>query len=95
MYGRYSRSLASYAKQQAAEIRQRKKADKQRSEELTMEKYRGKWATRFLRIASFVWRHTFARIGEDWVFLALLGTIMAVISYAIDFGISTCVAGPF
>ena len=38
----------------------------------------------------FVWKHTFARIGEDWVFLALLGIIMALVSFAMDYTISLC-----
>ena len=95
MYGRYTRSLGDYAKEQAAELRelekQRKKEEKQRSKELRT--YRGKWTSRFLRLVSFIWRHTFAKIGEDWVFLALLGIIMAVISFMMDFGISICNTG--
>ena len=66
MYGRYSRSLGEYARQQAAELRElekkRKKEEKLRSKELHV--YRGKWTSRFLRAVSFVWRHTFAKIGE-------------------------------
>ena len=95
MYGRYTRSLGDFAKEQAAELRelekQRKKEEKQRCKELRT--YRGKWTSRFLRIVSFIWRHTFAKIGEDWVFLALLGIIMAVISFMMDFGISICNTG--
>ena len=41
-------------------------------------------------MVEFVWRHTFARIGEDWVFLALLGIIMALVSFAMDYTISLC-----
>lgn len=37
---------------------------------------------------SWIWKRTFARLGEDWVFLALLGIIMALISYCMDKGIS-------
>ncbi|XP_046448305.1 chloride channel protein 2-like isoform X1 [Daphnia pulex] len=92
MYGRYSRSLGEYARQQAAELREaeknRKKEEKQRSKELRT--YRGKWTSRFLRVISFIWRHTFAKIGEDWVFLALLGIIVAMFSYIMDYGIVMC-----
>ena len=97
MYGRYTRSLGDYAKEQAAELRelekQRKKEEKQRSKELRT--YRGKWTSRFLRLVSFIWRHTFAKIGEDWVFLALLGIITALLSYMMDYGISMCNTGIF
>jgi hypothetical protein len=40
------------------------------------------------QIVTFVWKKTFAKLGEDWVFLAVLGILMAVISFAMDFGIS-------
>jgi chloride channel 2 len=97
MYGRYSRSLGEYARQQAAELREaeknRKKEEKQRSKELRT--YRGKWTSRFLRVISFIWRHTFAKIGEDWVFLALLGIIVAMFSYIMDYGIVMCNNGMF
>jgi hypothetical protein len=29
-------------------------------------------------------------MGEDWVFLALLGIIMALVSFAMDYTISAC-----
>ena len=31
-----------------------------------------------------LWNHTFAKVGEDWVFLALLGIIMAILSFGIN-----------
>ena len=97
MYGLYSKSLADYAREQASELRhiekQRKKEDKMRSHELMHRTYRGKWTTRLFNVTSFVWRNTFARIGEDWVFLALLGITVAVISYAMDYTISMCFSG--
>lgn len=43
----------------------------------------------------YIWRNTFARLGEDWVFLALLGIIMAVLSFIMDRGISMCNNGTF
>ena len=27
---------------------------------------------KLISVVEFLWRHSFARIGEDWVFLALL-----------------------
>ncbi|XP_064547920.1 chloride channel protein 2 isoform X4 [Drosophila montana] len=50
----------------------------------------GRRATRIKRISSWVWKHTLARLGEDWVFLALLGIIMALLSFIMDKGISIC-----
>ena len=39
---------------------------------------------------TFIWKHTFAKIGEDWMFLALLGMIMAVLSFIMDYTIAMC-----
>ncbi|PSN46228.1 Chloride channel protein 2 [Blattella germanica] len=92
MYGRYTKDLGEYAKEEARRLRslerKRKKEDRLRNKEL--QKYRGKCATKLIAAFSFVWRHTFAKLGEDWVFLALLGIIMAFISYFMDHGISMC-----
>ena len=46
------------------------------------------WYHRASQVAGLVWARTLARLGEDWVFLALLGVSMAVISFAMDFTIS-------
>ncbi|XP_070072516.1 chloride channel protein 2 isoform X5 [Drosophila takahashii] len=50
----------------------------------------GKHSTRAKKVSSWIWRHTVARLGEDWVFLALLGIIMALLSFIMDKGISIC-----
>ena len=51
---------------------------------------RGDAYQRVARIVTFIWKHTFARIGEDWVFLGLLGVIMALVSFLMDYTISMC-----
>lgn len=95
MYGRYTKDLGEYAKEEARRIqleeKKRKKEDKLRKKEL--EKYRGACATKVLAILSWLWKHTFAKLGEDWVFLALLGLIMACLSFLMDRGISICNKG--
>lgn len=95
-FGRYSRALAEFAREKAAELRKKEQAKKEekekRSREL-MHTYRGKWTRRMMRVISFVWQSTFAKIGEDWVFLALLGIIMALISYVMDYGAALCGSG--
>ncbi|XP_051864173.1 chloride channel protein 2 isoform X3 [Drosophila albomicans] len=89
MYGRYTKDLGEFAKDEARKLKllekRRKQEDKQRNKELL-----GKRATRIKRISSWVWKHTLARLGEDWVFLALLGIIMALLSFIMDKGISIC-----
>ena len=97
MYGLYSRSLADYAKAQAAELRHMEiKSEAKtltRSKKLRT-KY-DKWFVRLSRLLAFVWSKSFAKVGEDWVFLALLGMIMAIISYTMDSGIYMCNTGTF
>ena len=44
----------------------------------------------FARGVTYVWKHTFAKIGEDWVFLCVLGILMACISMVMDWGIELC-----
>ncbi|EEB12858.1 Chloride channel protein ClC-Ka, putative [Pediculus humanus corporis] len=92
MYGRYTKDLGEYAKEEAKKLKalekKRKKEEKLREKDL--QKYRGEGITKILSVVSFIWRNTFARLGEDWVFLALLGIIMALLSFLMDHGISMC-----
>ena len=64
MYGSYSRSLGDYAKEQAAEIRRLKnKQDSEIQKRKPRSDYDG-WTARLTRACAFVWRKTFAKIGE-------------------------------
>ncbi|XP_046643133.1 chloride channel protein 2-like [Daphnia pulicaria] len=92
MYGQYSRSLGDYAKEQAAQLRQLEKksitgATIRRKE---LQTHYGKWFARFIHLLKFIWSKTFAKIGEDWAFLAILGIIMALLSFTMDLGIYMC-----
>ncbi|XP_029175926.1 chloride channel protein 2 isoform X3 [Nylanderia fulva] len=93
MYGRYTKDLGEYAKEEARRLKYHEKArrkyDKTRAEDLRKSR-RGPLCRKLLALLAFAWKHTGARLGEDWVFLALLGIIMALISYAMDRGISMC-----
>ncbi|XP_060807663.1 chloride channel protein 2 isoform X2 [Amyelois transitella] len=93
MYGRYQRDLSEAAREEARRLRRlrkrRRKDDKLRQKELEAtgkHRPRGK----FFKVLGYVWRHTFARLGEDWIFLALLGIIMACLNFAMDRGIAVC-----
>ncbi|XP_004535620.2 chloride channel protein 2 isoform X6 [Ceratitis capitata] len=89
MYGRYTKDLGEFAKDEARKLKllekRRKQEDRQRNKELL-----GKRSSRMLKVSSWIWKRTFARLGEDWVFLALLGVIMAFVSYVVDKGINVC-----
>ncbi|XP_011175195.1 chloride channel protein 2 isoform X2 [Solenopsis invicta] len=93
MYGRYTKDLGEYAKEEARKLKYHEKArrkyDKTRAEDLRKSR-RGPLCRKLLALLAFTWKHTGARLGEDWIFLALLGIIMALISYAMDRGISMC-----
>ena len=34
-----------------------------------------------------------SRVGEDWIFLILLGLVMALVSWVVDFAIAICLQG--
>lgn len=92
MYGRYTKELGSYAKEEARKLeKKRRKAEEEALEDV--KKYKSKWSRRVAWAVGLVWRQTFARLGEDWVFLALLGLIMAFLSFLMDHGISFCNKG--
>ena len=61
------------------------------SAELRGEKTRGKTYRTTTKVISYVWKHTFAKLGEDWVFLGVLGIVMAIISFIMDYGIGQVV----
>lgn len=95
MYGRYTKDLGEYAKEEARKLKaiekKRKKEDRLRNQDL--QKYRGECMTKLLDGLGFLWKNTFARLGEDWIFLALLGIIMALLSFLMDRGINMCNKG--
>ncbi|XP_042877634.1 chloride channel protein 2-like isoform X3 [Penaeus japonicus] len=90
MYGRYSANLAEYARQEARRLRE----DDHHKDEVLFSKelqpYRGRVARTCISFIRPIWDHTFARLGEDWVFLFILGTVMATISFLIDDIIFIC-----
>ncbi|XP_065560184.1 chloride channel protein 2-like isoform X2 [Artemia franciscana] len=81
--GLHSDSLIAQSKDQKKRFKliekERKKAEKERAKEL--QAYRGKWTSRFDRV--FGW--LLAKIGEDTIFLAFLGIIVAIISFVQDY----------
>ncbi|CAG9772798.1 unnamed protein product [Ceutorhynchus assimilis] len=73
-------------------LREKNLADKRKLREiekarrLEFDIYQGK----FYRICTKLWRNTFGHFGEDWLFLAILGILVAIISYSIDQGAAMC-----
>ncbi|XP_019388355.1 PREDICTED: chloride channel protein 2 isoform X2 [Crocodylus porosus] len=94
MYGRYTQDLGTFAKDEAARIRvqqERWKAfprERLRPPEL-LEYSQGRCAP--CRICTVrCQKFLISKVGEDWIFLILLGLLMALVSWAMDFAIATC-----
>lgn len=49
-----------------------------------MQELDGKHSNTIVRSFQWIWKNSFARLGEDWFYLALLGIIMAILSYVMD-----------
>ncbi|XP_031330673.1 chloride channel protein 2 isoform X3 [Photinus pyralis] len=103
MYGRYSRQLGEFAKLEALKQAEKRRLKEEKARKKELRGYQGNVSSmgrhrlvsrtlsgKLAKTLSFLWRHTFAKLGEDWVFLALLGIIMAVLSYIMDKGIAVC-----
>jgi len=96
MYGQYSRSLAAATKEEAKMLKKKEKRQKKEMKrpfcDLRGNQTHGRCYQSCSKVIKWVWRHTFAKIGEDWVFLAILGITMAIVSFGIDFGIEKCIS---
>ncbi|VTJ64371.1 chloride channel protein 2 [Marmota monax] len=94
MYGRYTQELGAFAKEEAARIRLGgpepwKGPSSPRAPPELLEYGQSRCAR--CRICS-VRCHKFlvSRVGEDWIFLVLLGLLMALVSWAMDYAIAVC-----
>ncbi|XP_029373299.1 chloride channel protein 2 isoform X2 [Echeneis naucrates] len=92
MYGRYTQDLGVYAKEEAARLREsgqrRSVADRSRTLDL-LEYEKGRCAK--CRICTVrCQKFLISRVGEDWIFLILLGLLMALVSWVVDFCIAIC-----
>ncbi|XP_076139097.1 chloride channel protein 2-like isoform X2 [Alosa pseudoharengus] len=93
MYGRYTQDLGLYAREEAARLREeaglrRSLSDRRKSLEL-LEFEKGRCAK--CRICTVrCQKFLISRVGEDWIFLILLGLVMALVSWAMDFCIAIC-----
>ncbi|NXG61327.1 CLCN2 protein, partial [Hemiprocne comata] len=94
MYGRYTQDLGTFAKDEAARLRLQQGHGEggisrlRRPSEL-LEYTQGRCAP--CRVCTWqCQRFLISKVGEDWVFLILLGLVMALVSWAMDFAIATC-----
>ncbi|XP_075274340.1 chloride channel protein 2 isoform X2 [Opisthocomus hoazin] len=94
MYGRYTQDLGTFAKDEAARLRLQRGDGEggtprpRRPSEL-LEYTQGRCAP--CRVCALQCQQFLvSKVGEDWVFLILLGLVMALVSWAMDFAIATC-----
>uniref|UniRef100_A0A7N8XPS4 Chloride channel protein 2 n=1 Tax=Mastacembelus armatus TaxID=205130 RepID=A0A7N8XPS4_9TELE len=92
MYGRYTQELGVYAKEEAARLREsgQRRSVSERSRALDLLEYdKGRCAR--CRICTVrCQKFLISRVGEDWIFLILLGLVMALVSWVMDFCIAIC-----
>ncbi|NXB71928.1 CLCN2 protein, partial [Donacobius atricapilla] len=90
MYGRYTQDLGTFAKDEAARLRlQEGDTPRARRPSELLEYTQGRCAP--CRVCALqCQRFLISKVGEDWVFLILLGLVMALVSWAMDFAIATC-----
>ncbi|XP_077998012.1 chloride channel protein 2-like [Glandiceps talaboti] len=86
MYGRYTRDLGSYARQEAARIQRQR--DIAKREKKSFRPLETTCCNRCLALLNWCRNALFARVGEDWIFLLVLGVVMALLSFLLDYAIA-------
>ncbi|XP_064642186.1 chloride channel protein 2-like isoform X2 [Lineus longissimus] len=96
MYGRYTKELGEYARQEAAKIDIKKKELQEERKKFGYF-FPCSWRPRCpaccvktKRWLIYARNALFTKIGEDWIFLTFLGIIMALLSFIMDFIIQKC-----
>ncbi|KAJ6653841.1 hypothetical protein lerEdw1_008638 [Lerista edwardsae] len=94
MYGRYTQDLGAFAKDEAARIRLQqerwKPCAKERLRPPELLEYDQSRCARCRICTVRCQKFLISKVGEDWIFLILLGLLMALVSWAMDFTIATC-----
>ncbi|KAM4695391.1 chloride channel protein 2 isoform 2-T2 [Discoglossus pictus] len=94
MYGRYTQDLGVYAKEEAARIRKERDLGRPSSEEkqrvAELREYDKSRCAKCKICCVHSQRIVLSRVGEDWIFLILLGLLMALVSWVMDFTIAVC-----
>ena len=87
MYGKYNKDLAEYAKSAAKRLKQEKEIFERGKPPDPFDKsFRSRFHDKLIKTKKRIYQH----IGAEWVFLLLLGIIMALLSFAMDYAIQKC-----
>ncbi|XP_078374298.1 chloride channel protein 2-like isoform X2 [Oculina patagonica] len=92
MYGRFTTTqLQKYAKEQGARLRreQQQRTEEQEQADDDFRSYDNSWLGPVKRFIERL-RPCWSRLGSDWVFLLILGIVMALISFVLDLAIDKC-----
>ncbi|XP_077204358.1 chloride channel protein 2 isoform X1 [Paroedura picta] len=94
MYGRYTQDLGAFAKDEAARIRRQqerwKGSPKEHLRPSELLEYDQSRCARCRICTVRCQKFLVSKVGEDWIFLILLGLLMALVSWVMDFTIATC-----
>uniref|UniRef100_A0A8B9JK63 Chloride channel, voltage-sensitive 2b n=1 Tax=Astyanax mexicanus TaxID=7994 RepID=A0A8B9JK63_ASTMX len=93
MYGRYTQELGVYAKEEAARLREEaayRRLVTERSRSLDLLEYDKSRCAKCRICTVHCQKFLISRVGEDWIFLILLGLVMALVSWVMDFCIALC-----
>ncbi|XP_077412570.1 chloride channel protein 2a isoform X4 [Vanacampus margaritifer] len=98
MYGRYTQELGVYAKAEAARLRAGdvrnggglRRNTSVRSRAADLQEYQKDPCAKCQSCASSCQKFLISRVGEDWIFLILLGLLMALVSWVMDYAIAFC-----
>ncbi|KAG7322221.1 hypothetical protein KOW79_015079 [Hemibagrus wyckioides] len=93
MYGRYTQDLGVYAKEEAARLREEaafRRLVTERSRSLELLEYDKSRCAKCRICTVHCQKFLISRVGEDWIFLILLGLVMALVSFVMDFCIAVC-----
>ncbi|KAM9468771.1 chloride channel protein 2-like isoform 1-T1 [Clarias gariepinus] len=93
MYGRYTQDLGVFAKEEAERLREEaafRRLVKERSRSLELLEYEKGRCAKCKICTVHCQKFLISRVGEDWIFLILLGLVMALVSFVMDFCIAIC-----
>ncbi|XP_057189179.1 chloride channel protein 2a isoform X3 [Triplophysa rosa] len=93
MYGRYTQELGAYAKEEAARLREDgalRRTTSVRGQAPELQEYEKDPCAKCQVCMSRCKKFLISRVGEDWIFLILLGLVMALVSWAMDYTIAFC-----
>ncbi|BFZ23826.1 hypothetical protein BsWGS_26865 [Bradybaena similaris] len=95
LYGKYTQDLSSFAKIQASQSARRIHNISHYDEDFEKKSHKFDIIFKYFKRCAEVRDVVFLKIGEDWIFLTILGILMACLSFLMDFVIEKCQEAKF